>query len=208
LNFFTDEVAGYPSGFPRLAYDSTGLFGKVRPMRPNHESSATIAEEQRYCATAERMPCAPMSWPAARRRAMKSLVKKRSVMIVGHKTSVTLRGCILEVAEEDRARKRHELVRSHLRDRVREPTRQSVVGHSFIRARLLSPPNFCRASSAAAATWICSPVAWQAMKRRTGPALLNARFSGMVITAALMVLVVNALLHGRSRVPLGSRWRP
>src|SRR5262249_19353293 len=52
------------------------------------------------------------------------------------------RGCILERVEGDRARAAHDLVAIDRRNRCSAATRQSVIGPSAFRARLLSHPTF------------------------------------------------------------------
>src|SRR6516165_11770940 len=71
---------------------------------------------------------------------VKSLVVKRSIVVAGHKTSVTLGRCILEWHEGNRQRAKYYLVGLSHRDRFRAEARQSVIGHSPLRTRLLSQP--------------------------------------------------------------------
>src|SRR5258705_2858177 len=58
------------------------------------------------------------------------------------------RGCILERVEGDRARAAHDLVGVGRRNRCSAATRQSVIGPSAFRARILSHPTFPRKGAA------------------------------------------------------------
>src|SRR5262245_10624411 len=73
---------------------------------------------------------------------MKSTVAKRSIVVAGHKTSLSLEDAFLERVEGDRARAAHDLVGIGRRNRCSAATRQSVIGSSAFRARLLSHPTF------------------------------------------------------------------
>jgi hypothetical protein len=66
---------------------------------------------------------------------MKSAIVKRSIVVAGHKTSVSL---------EDAFWNGHDLVGAGRRNRCSAATRQSVIGRSAFRARLLSRPTFSR----------------------------------------------------------------
>ena len=69
---------------------------------------------------------------------MKSPVVKRSIVIAGHKTSVSLEDAFWTGLKEIAERARHDPVGPGRRDRYRAPARQSLVGHSAVRARPLS----------------------------------------------------------------------
>ena len=72
---------------------------------------------------------------------MKSQVIKRSIVIAGHKTSVSLEDAFWTGAQGDRHRPRQDIVGPRRRDRYRTPTRQSVVGHQAVRSRPLPGEN-------------------------------------------------------------------
>ena len=75
---------------------------------------------------------------------MKSLIFKRSIMVAGHKTSVSLEDAFWNGLKEI-ARERHmRLSGVSRRNRRSAATRQSVVGPSTFRARFLSHPTFPR----------------------------------------------------------------
>ena len=71
---------------------------------------------------------------------MKSPVVKRSIVIAGHKTSVSLEDALLERPQGDCRRPGSDPVRSGGDDRHRSAARQPVVGHSAVRARSLPQP--------------------------------------------------------------------
>src|SRR6516164_2493018 len=70
---------------------------------------------------------------------MKSLVVKRSVVVAGHKTSVSLEDAFWN-GEGNRQRAKHYLVGPSYRGRFQAAAEQSVIGHSPLRTRLLSQP--------------------------------------------------------------------
>src|SRR5262249_10165616 len=74
---------------------------------------------------------------------MKSLIFKRSIMVAGHKTSVSLEDAFWN-GLKDRTGAAHEVVGVSRRNRRSAATRQSVVGPSTFRARFLSRPTFRR----------------------------------------------------------------
>ena len=75
------------------------------------------------------------------RQAMQSPVIKRSIVIAGHKTSVSLEDAFWRGAQGDRNRPQQDIVGPRRRDRYRTPARQSVVGHPAVRARPLPGKN-------------------------------------------------------------------
>ena len=68
---------------------------------------------------------------------MKSPVVKRSIVIAGHKTSVSLEDAFWTSTQGNRHRPADNLVGSRRRDRLRAPARQSVLGDKAVRPRPL-----------------------------------------------------------------------
>ena len=71
----------------------------------------------------------------------RSMVVKRSIVVAGHKTSVSLEDAFWNGLKEI-ARAAHDLVGIGRRNRCSAATRQSLIGPSAFRARLLSHPTF------------------------------------------------------------------
>ena len=76
-----------------------------------------------------------------RRRVMKSPVVKRSIVVAGHKTSVSLEEAFWNGMKEISGTARHDTVGTGRRDRQQPPAGQPVVGDPAVRARLL--PHAC-----------------------------------------------------------------
>jgi hypothetical protein len=74
---------------------------------------------------------------------MKSPVVKRSIVVRGHKTSVSLEDAFWNSLKEIGG-ERHMTLSLGRRNRFPATARQSVIGHSAFRARLLSRPAFRR----------------------------------------------------------------
>src|SRR6266481_5578553 len=71
---------------------------------------------------------------------MKSTIVKRSIVVTGHKTSVSLEDAFWNGLKEIATRAAHDLVGVGRRNRCSAATRQSVIGPSAFRARILSHP--------------------------------------------------------------------
>ena len=93
---------------------------------------------------------APHRW---RRRVMKSPVVKRSIVVAGHKTSVSLEEAFWNGMKEISGLRDMTLVRAGRRDRQQPPAGQSVLGDPSLRAGLFPHPRHAgrRAGRAAAA---------------------------------------------------------
>ncbi len=116
---------------------AVGETGRRQPdaVRPNQirTRSGRTAQEPRQ------RPARPA--PDRRRgRVMKSPVVKRSIVVAGHKTSVSLEEAFWNGMKEISGLARHDAVRTGGRDRQQSPARQSVVRDSPLRARLFSNP--------------------------------------------------------------------
>ena len=104
-------------------------FGRTKSERILDEQRAKRASESAGSASDRR-----------RGRIMKSPVVKRSIVVAGHKTSVSLEEAFWNGMKEISGLARHDTVRTGRRDRQQPPARQSVFRDPAVRAGLFSNP--------------------------------------------------------------------
>ena len=110
----------------------------ARRSQPSRPWPAQAPAQARGRATSESQPRSRPAPDRQRRRLMKSPVVKRSIVIAGHKTSVSLEDAFWKCLKEIAGDRENDTVRSGGFDRHRPPRRQSVVGNPPVRARSLS----------------------------------------------------------------------